>query len=68
MTPLTALATEYGAMKADEIVSVLRAAGYIIVDKGAIGRAQREAVAQVREDNDNQVRPLADMALRLLGS
>lgn len=32
-------------------ISDLNAAGYIIVSKGAIGAAQREAVAQYKEDN-----------------
>ena len=53
MTPRNTLAEHYGIMQADEIVEQLRAAGYIIVRKGAIGQAQREAVAAWREDNAN---------------
>lgn len=44
------LAMEYGTMKADEIMSVLRASGYIVVERGAIGRAQREAYYEALED------------------
>ena len=36
-----------------QCVAALRAAGYLIVREGAIGAAQREAVAAYREDNDN---------------
>lgn len=50
--------TQYRSKKPNEIISVesielLRHYGYIIVDKGAIGRAQREAVRQWEEDNGN---------------
>ena len=38
-----------------DIIEALNTAGYIIVRKGAVGQAQREAVAQYQEDaaNDN---------------
>ena len=36
-----------------QCVAALRAAGYLIVREGAIGAAQREAVAAYREDNDD---------------
>lgn len=32
------------------LIAALNAAGYLIVEKGSIGRAQREAVAQLSED------------------
>jgi hypothetical protein len=35
---------------AAQVVAGLNTAGYIIVEKGSIGRAQREAVAAYRED------------------
>lgn len=54
MTPRTALAEVYGAIQADDILAALKRAGLVIVDKGAIGRAQREAVRQWEEDNDNR--------------
>ena len=50
MTPRTALATEYGPLQADDILRTLRKAGYIVVDKGAVGRAQREAYYEALED------------------
>lgn len=59
-SPSEILAQDVGIMRADELISQLRAAGYIIVRKGAIGQAQREAVAQWREDAlvaDNKARP-----------
>lgn len=49
-THIDALTTVYGKLWADSIVRTLRAAGFIIVRKGAIGQAQREAVAAYRED------------------
>lgn len=39
-----------------QCVAALRAAGWIIVREGALGAAQREAVAAYREDNDNMRR------------
>ena len=44
---------QYGrGIAAGEIVQALRREGWIVVRKGAIGAAQREAVAQYREDNE----------------
>lgn len=50
MTSYEVIADYVGAAKAYEVVADLNRAGYIIVDKGAIGRAQREAVAAHCED------------------
>lgn len=49
--------SQYAATHA---INMLRDAGYIIVRRGAIGEAQREAVAQYREDNDNKPAPPKD--------
>lgn len=45
------LAATIGVPLAKDALRELRAAGYIIVRRGAIGQAQREAVAAYREDN-----------------
>ena len=52
MTPLTALADATDIYTARNVMETLRKAGYIIVDKGAIGRAQREANAEADEWRD----------------
>lgn len=44
------LATGGEFASAYAIVAALNAAGYLIVEKGSIGRAQLEAVAQYREE------------------
>ena len=49
MSPQNVLAERVGAMDAAALINDLKAAGYIIVGKDAIARAQREAVAQERE-------------------
>ena len=49
-----ALEKVYGKLWADSIVRTLRNAGFLIIEKGAIGKAQREAVRQYQEDNDNR--------------
>lgn len=49
------LADVYGKGWAENITRVLDDAGYIIVPKGAIGAAQREAVAQYKEDDHRAI-------------
>lgn len=52
MTPRTALATEYGPLQADDILSALRKAGYIVVVKDAIRLAQIAARSEAANDNE----------------
>jgi len=57
--PRDVIATHVGRITASMIIDSLHDAGYIIVERGAIGRAQREAVRQYQEDNDNRPLPHA---------
>lgn len=50
MSPQNVLAERVGVLDACALIIDLRRAGYIIVGKDAIARAQREAVAQFKED------------------
>lgn len=50
MSPEATIATATDIYTARLVLDALKAAGWIVVDKGAIGRAQREAVRQWRED------------------
>jgi hypothetical protein len=53
MTPINALTQATDSYTAATVIAALKAAGYIIVKADAIKLAQREAVANYREDNDN---------------
>ena len=49
MTPKQVIAERIGAHEAAACIALLKEAGWIVVGKDAIRRAQREAVAQERE-------------------
>lgn len=51
MTPLTTLADATDIHTARIVLEALKKGGWIVVDKGAIGRAQAEAVRQYEEDH-----------------
>lgn len=50
MSPVNVLAERVGFLDAAALLIDLQRAGWIIVDKDAISRAQAEAVAQYKED------------------
>jgi hypothetical protein len=54
MSPTEVMASRVGWLEAAALVQDLLREGWLIVDRGAIGRAQREAVAQEREDRDGK--------------
>lgn len=50
MSPLNTIRAATDGYTAELVLTALKAAGFIIVDKESIKRAQREAVAQYKED------------------
>lgn len=54
MSPKDVIAGRIGQARAAALIEDLLEAGFVIVDRGAIGRAQREAVAQFKEDGEEK--------------
>jgi len=50
MSPQNVMAERVGVLEAAALMIDLQRAGFLIVGKDAIAKAQREAVAQYRED------------------